>query len=186
MPLIKNNDGTYTLKPRVPGFEAVAATGIVPLDLTGDGSSLGLDAGLEFGAGGTLTVAVFAGLMRYLELLPAHRAGEVEGGQATLIREAGAAAWEETKNKAVYVLAISIVIAVLPATASIFAIVGALGLSIASYRLVRQFYSALSTEQVTALKNAAAKAGVTMKGLDEVNRRAQQDESGTEPLPSMA
>ena len=186
MPLFKNEDGDYVFKPRTPGFESVAATGAVPIDLTGNGSSLGLDAGLEFGTGGAVTVAVYAGLMRYLELLPAHRAGEIQGGHRTLIREAAIAAWDETKDKAAYVLAISVVIAVLPGTAGFFALAGFLGLGVAGYRLVRQFYAALSDEQVDALKTAAARAGVTMKGLDEVNARNQQDESGDDPLPSLA
>lgn len=186
MPLFKNEDGEYVIRPREPGFEAVAATGAVPIDLTGDGTSIGFDAGVEFGAGGALTVAIYAGVMRYLELVPAHRAGQIEGGQRTLLREAGTAAWDATKDKAAYVLAISICIAALPGTAGFFGLVGALGLGVAGFRLVRQFYAALSQEQLDAMKEAAARAGVNLKGIDEVNARNQQDETGDEPLPSLA
>ena len=185
MPLFKNDDGDYVLKPRTPGYEAVAVTGLTPVDLTGDGNSLGFDSGLEYGFGGVLTVAIYAGLMRYLELVPAHRAGALAGGQQTLVREAMAAAWQETKNKTVYVLAVAVIIGLLPGTAGIFAVAGLFGAGVAAVRLTRQFMTALSEEQVEALRNAAATAGVNVPGLDNAGP-TKADDAGDEPLPTFA
>lgn len=165
MPLQKQSDGTYVLKPRTPGYEGVATTGAVPIDLTGSGESLGFDAPLEYGFGGSLTVAIYAGLMRYLELLPAVRADQMTQQQAC--REAAAAAWEDTKNKAAYCLAIAVIIAILPGTAGLFAVAGVVGLGFMSVRLTKQFWSALSNEQRDALKAAANAADVKLSGLDE-------------------
>ena len=160
MPMFKQEDGTYIIKPRQPGYEAVATTGAVPLDLTGSGESLGLDAPLEYGFGGSLSIAIYAGLMRYLELVPAIRANQMTQQQAC--KEAAQAAWSETKSKAVYCLAIAVIIGILPGTAGFFAITGFVGLGFCAVRLTKQFYSALSEEQIEALKNAALKADVKL------------------------
>jgi hypothetical protein len=163
MPLQKQEDGTYVLKPRTPGYEGVATTGAVPVDLTGDGNSFGFDAPLEYGFGGALTVAIYAGLMRYLELVPAVRAEQMTQAQAC--REAASAAWEETQSKAAYVLAVAVIIAILPGTAGLFAVAGVVGFGFMGVRLTKQFWSALSNEQRDALKSAAASADVQLAGL---------------------
>lgn len=160
MPMFKQEDGTYIIKPRQPGYEAVATTGAVPLDLTGSGESLGLDAPLEYGFGGSLSIAIYAGLMRYLELVPAIRANQMTQQQAC--KEAAQAAWSETKSKAVYCLAIAVIIGILPGTAGFFAIAGFVGFGFCAVRLTKQFYAALSEEQIEALKNAALKADVKL------------------------
>lgn len=160
MPMFKQEDGTYIIKPRQPGYEAVATTGAVPLDLTGSGESLGLDAPLEYGFGGSLSIAIYAGLMRYLELVPAIRANQMTQQQAC--KEAAQAAWSETKSKVVYCLAIAVIIGILPGTAGFFAITGFVGLGVCAVRLTKQFYSALSEEQIEALKNAALNADVKL------------------------
>ena len=165
MPLIKQEDGTYILEPRRPGLEAVATTGAVPIDLTGSGESLGFDAPLEYGFGGSLTIAIYSGLMRYLELVPAIRASQMTQREA--LKEAGLAAWSETKNKAAYCLAIAVVIAILPGTASAFAIAGFVGFGFCTVRLTKQFYSALSNEQRDALKESARKLNVNLNGITD-------------------
>ena len=165
MPLIKQPDGTYILKPRRPGLEAVATTGAIPIDLTGSGESLGFDAPLEYGFGGSLTVAIYSGLMRYLELVPAIRGEQMTQREA--LKEAGLAAWAETKNKAAYCLAIAVVIAILPGTASVLAVAGFVGFGFCTVRLTKQFYAALSNEQRDALKESASKLNVKLKGITE-------------------
>lgn len=160
MPMFKQADGTYVIKPREPGYEAVATTGAVPIDLTANGNSLGLEAPLEFGFGGSLSIAIYAGLMRYLELVPAIRAEQVTQQQAC--KEAAEAAWNETKNKAIYCLAIAVIIGVLPGTAGFLTIAGFIGFGFCAVRLTKQFYAALSEEQIEALKNAAIKADVKL------------------------
>ena len=160
MPMFKQEDGNYVIKPSKPGYEAIATTGAVPLDLTGSGESLGFDAPLEYGFGGSLSIAIYAGLMRYLELVPAIRAEQMT--QQAACKEAAEAAWNETKNKAVYCLAIAVVIAILPGTAGFFAITGFVGFGFCAVRLTKQFYSALSEEQIEALKNAAMKADIKL------------------------
>lgn len=171
MPLQKQDDGTYVIKPRNPGFEGVATTGLLPIDLTADGNSIGFDAPLEYGTGGALSVAIYAGLMRYLELVPAIRAGQLT--QRAACKEAAAAAWKETKDKAAYVLAIAVIIAILPGTAGLFAVAGVVGFGFMTVRLTKQFWAAMSDEQRDALRNAAAAADVKLAGLDP------------EPVPSM-
>ena len=82
MPMFKQEDGTYLIKPRQPGHEAAVTTGAVPIDLTANGNSLGLEAPFEYGFGGSLSIAIYAGLMRYLELVPAIRAKQVTQQEA--------------------------------------------------------------------------------------------------------
>ena len=160
MPMFKQDDGSYVIKPREPGYESVATTGAVPLDLSGSGESLGFDTALEYGFGGSLSIAIYAGLMRYLELVPAIRAKQVTQQEAC--KEAAQAAWDETKNKAVYCLAIAVIIAILPGTAGFLTIAGFVGIGFCAVRLTKQFYSALSEQQIKALKDAALKADVQL------------------------
>ena len=84
--------------------------------------------------------------------------------------QAAAAAWEDTKNKAAYCLAIAVIIAILPGTAGLFAVAGVVGLGFMTVRLTKQFWSALSNEQRDALKAAANAADVKLAGLDEAAR----------------
>lgn len=160
MPMFKQEDGTYLIKPRQPGYEAAVTTGAVPIDLTANGNSLGLEAPFEYGFGGSLSIAIYAGLMRYLELVPAIRAKQVNQQEAC--KEAAEAAWNETKNKAVYCLAIAVIIGILPGTAGFLTIAGFVGIGFCAVRLTKQFYAALSEEQIEALKKAALKADVQL------------------------
>ena len=165
MPMFKQADGTYVIKPREPGFEAVATTGAVPVDLTADGNSFGFDAPLEYGFGCALSVAIYAGLMRYLELVPAVRANQMTQRQACT--EAAGAAWKETKDKAAYVLAVAAIIAILPGTAGLFAVAGLVGFGFCGVRLTKQFWAALSDEQRDALIATAKAADVELAGLNQ-------------------
>lgn len=160
MPMFKQDDGSYVIKPMKPSYEAVATTGALPIDLTGSGESLGFDAPLEYGFGGSLSIAIYAGLVRYLELVPAIRAEQVTQQEAC--KEAAQAAWDETKNKAIYCLAIAVIIAILPGTAGFFTIAGFFGFGLCAVRLTKQFYTALSEEQIVALKNVALKADIKL------------------------
>ena len=163
--MFKQEDGTYIIKPRQPGYEAVATTGAVPLDLTDSGESLGLDAPLEYGFGGSLSIAIYAGLMRYLELVPAIRANQMTQQQAC--KEAAQAAWSETKSKVVYCLAIAVIIGILPGTASVLAFSGFVGFGFCTVRLTKQFYAALSNEQRDKLKESASKLNVKLKCITD-------------------
>lgn len=163
MPMFKQEDGTYIIKPREPGYEAVATTGAVPIDLTADGNSFGFDGPLEYGFGGALSVAIYAGLMRYLELVPAVRAEQITQRQACT--EAASAAWSETKDKAAYVLAIAVIVAILPGTAGLFTVAGLVGFGCMGVRITKQFWSALSDEQRDALIATAKAADVQLTGL---------------------
>ena len=160
MPMFKQNDGSFVIKPRRPGLDAVSSTGAIPIDITGSGESLGFDAPLEYGFGGSLSIAIYAGLMCYLELVPAIRAGQLT--QQAACKEAAESAWNETKNKAVYCIAIGVLITILPTAASFLAIAGFVGLGFCTVRLAKQFYAALSEDQLQALKEAALKADIKL------------------------
>ena len=135
--MIKNADGSYTIKPDKPGFEAVPLTGVVGVDLSGDGNTIGLDGPFEYGFGGSVVVAAYAGIMKALELVPAYRAGQLS--RRALVHEALAAAWQETKDKAAYVIVSAVIISLLPGTGPIFALASVVGAGVMSWRLVKMF-----------------------------------------------
>ena len=163
--LIKDQDGNYIIAPRRPGYEAVPLSGVVGFDLNGDGNTIGLDGPLEYGFGGSVVVAAYAGIMEALELIPAHRAGLIT--KRELGQQALAAAWKETKNKAAYVIVCAVVVSLLPGTGPLFAVAGILGAGVMSWRLVRQFADALSDEQLNAIKKAASDVVVKIPGLTD-------------------
>lgn len=178
MPMFKQADGTYVIKPRESGYEAVATTGAVPVDLTADGNSFGFDAPLEYGFGGALCIAIYAGLTRYIELVPAVRAEQMTQRQACI--EAASAAWAETKDKAAYVLAIATIIAILPGTAALFSVAGLVGFSFMGVHITKQFWTALSDQQRDALIATAKAADVELSGL--TNTAAGHSENSDLPL----
>ena len=186
--LIKDQDGNYIIAPRRPGYEAVPLTGVVGIDLSGDGNTLGLDAPLEYGFGGSVVVAAYAGIMEALELVPAYRAGLIT--KRELGQQALAAAWKETKNKAAYVIVCAVVVSLLPGTGPLFAVAGLLGAGVMSWRLVRQFADALSDEQLNAIKKAASDVDVKIPGLtDKETSPATGTAAGydeVDPLPNPA
>ena len=186
--MIKNADGSYTIKPDKPGFEAVPLTGVVGVDLSGDGNTIGLDGPLEYGFGGSVVVAAYAGIMKALELVPAYRAGQLS--RRALVHEALAAAWQETKDKAAYVIVSAVIISLLPGTGPIFALASVVDAGVMSWRLVKMFATALSDEQLTAIKTAAAKADVTIPGITDkegttVTAAGYDSDSLAEPSPAV-
>lgn len=162
-------------------------TGVVGFDLNADGNTIGLDAPLEYGFGGSVVVAAYAGIMEALELLPAHRAGLLT--KRELGKQALAAAWKETKNKAAYVIVCAVIVSLLPGTGPLFAVAGILGAGIMSWRLVRQFADALSDEQLEAIKKAAADVDVNIPGLTDKEVPATGTAVGydeVDPAPTFA
>ena len=183
--LIKDQDGNYLIAPRKPGFEAVPLAGVIGFDLNGDGNSIGLDGPLEYGFGGSVVVAAFAGIMEALELIPAHRAGLIT--KRELGQQALAAAWKETKNKAAYVIVCAVVVTLLPGTGPLFAVAGILGAGVMSWKLVRQFADALSDEQLNAIKKAASEVDVSIPGLTDKEASTTGTAAGydeCDPLPN--
>ena len=79
----------------------------------------------------------------------------------------GVAAWNSTKNNAVSILGIAVVIGVCPWATPFFGLLGLLGMGVMSVRVVRAFYDALSDEQRDNLKQAADNAGVQLRGLTD-------------------
>ena len=163
--LIKDQDGNYIIKPSRPGYEAVPLTGVVGFDLNGDGNTVGLDGPLEFGFGGSIVVAAYAGTMEAINLIPAHRAGLIS--KRELGQQALGAAWKETKNKAAYVIVCAVIVSLLPGTGPLFAVAGLLGGGLMAYRLCRQFAEALSDEQLAAMKKACADSDVEIPGITD-------------------
>ena len=190
MALQKNDDGSYSIAPRKPGFEAVPFGGITAVDLTGDGNSIGLDGGLEFSAGGALVLATYAATLEVLALVPAYRSGLVS--KSEMATAAGSAAWKHTKDKAAYIIAAAIVVSVLPGTMPLFAIASVVGGGFMAVKLCRAFGDALSTEQLETLKKAAADVSVSIPGItdrksstdDDFGSAAGYTETDPSPMPA--
>ncbi|WP_186524786.1 hypothetical protein [Synechococcus sp. SYN20] len=183
--LIKDQDGNYIIKPRQPGYETVPLAGAVAWDLNADTNSVGFDAPAEFAAGGATITAAYAGVMRGLELIPLYRAGQIS--RQALVKECLSASWECTKSKAAYIIVAALIVSLLPGTGIIFAAASVVGMSVCSVRLVRAFIDALDDTQVSALRKAAAEAGVTIQGLPVDEAPAKPSAAGyseTDPLPS--
>lgn len=183
MSLTKNANGSYTFKPdaQQPGFEAVALGGCLPIDLNADGSSLGLMGGLEYSTGGVLSLGLYAALHKFLSLEIARKAGLCD--RAFQLKETRDAAWENCKDKAVYVIVLGLVAAIFPGLGGLLALAGVIGGGFATYRLGAAFFNSLDKEQVLELQKQATAAGIDLPGLDDA---AASYGDNDEPTPTFA
>ena len=162
---IKINDDSIVIKRRKPGVEGNGPGAAFPIDINGDGNSLGLDAFGEVAGTNVLAFAIYGCLLHFLELEPLVRSGDMTRAQQ--MKLSGVAAWNSTKNNAVSILGIAVVIGVCPWATPFFGLLGLLGMGVMSVRVVRAFYDALSDEQRDNLKQAADNAGVKLRGLTD-------------------
>lgn len=163
MPFQKNNNGRYEFVPpasRTPGVEGLAGSAVFAPDLSLDGNALGIDGAVEYSLGGAATAAIYAALMKFLELEPLVKVGGMSRRQQ--LNETRAAAWQFSKDKAVWLIVIAAVCAFLPGLVPVLSILGFVGLGTMSYRLVRAFYSALSPDQLKDLRASAKAAGIEL------------------------
>jgi hypothetical protein len=66
MSVTKQENGSYVLNARTPGYEAAAfGTGLAP-DLNADGSFGGLEGGVEVTTGGLLSYSIYTAVMTTL------------------------------------------------------------------------------------------------------------------------
>ena len=188
MSLTKNSDGSYTFKPDSdgPGYEAVSLGGCLPIDLNADGSSLGLMGGLEYSTGGVLSLGVYAALHKFLSLEVARKAGLCT--RAFQLKETRNAAWENCKDKAVYVIALGLIAALFPGLSGLLAFAGVIGGGYATYQLGTAFFNSLDKEQVLELQRQATAAGIQIPGLADAAEKASTavGYDSDEPLPSPA
>ena len=188
MSLTKNTDGSYTFKPddNNTGYEAVALGGCLPLDLTGDGTSLGLMGGLEYSTGGVLSLGLYAALHKFLTLEVARKAGLCD--RAFQLKETRDAAWENCRDKSVYVIVIGLLAAIFPGLGGVLAFAGLIGGGFMTYRLGSAFFSSLDGEQILELKKQATAAGLNVPGLDDAAEQASTAAGYNEqdPLPQGA
>ena len=191
MSLTKNSDGSYTFKPdnQGTGYEAVALGGCLPIDLTGDGTSLGLMGGLEYSTGGVLSLGLYSALHKYLTLEVARKAGLCD--RAFQLKETRDAAWESCRDKSVYVIIIGLLAAIFPGLGGILAIAGLVGGGFMTYRLGSAFFNSLDNEQVLELRKQATAAGINLPGLDDAAEKAEAASTAVgydtdEPLPQGA
>lgn len=185
MTLTRNADGEYVFTPTITnntGYEGIALSGCLPVDLTGDGTSIGLMGGLEYTTGGVLSLGLYAALHKFLTLEIARKAGLCD--RAFQLKETRNAAWENCKDKAVYVVIIGLLAAVFPGLGTILAVAGVIGGGWMSYKLGSAFFNSLDKEQVLELQKQAKAAGLTVPGLDEAATAAGYDEA--DPLPTTA
>ena len=172
MSLSKNSDGSYT-KPDTQdtGYEAVAHGGCLPLDLTRDGSSLGLRGGLEYSTGGVLSLGLYSALHKFLTLEVARKAGLCD--RAFQLKETRDAAWENCKDKSVYVIILGLLAAIFPGLGGILAIAGVVGGGFMTICLGSAFFNSLHNEQVLELRKQATAAGIDLPGLDDAAEKAE-------------
>lgn len=164
MPFQMNSNGRIEFVPsddRTPGYEGLAGSAVFHPDFSLDGDALGLDGVAEYSLGGAATAAIYAGLMKFLELEQLVKVGGMSRREQ--LNATRAAAWEYSKSKAVWVILIASVCAFLPGLVPVLSLVGFIGLGTMSYRLCRAFYAALSDEQLEALRQSAKDAGIDLK-----------------------
>ena len=186
MSLTQNSDGSFTFTPssKKVGLEDIPLGGCLPLDLTGDGSSTGLMGGLEFSTGGVLSLGIYAGLHKFLILEPARKAGLCDRSyQFKMVKEA---AWENTQEKAIYVIAIGLLAACFPGLGGLLAVSGLIGSSFIFWRLGQAFFASLDAEQIAELKKAADQAGMSVPGLDDAAAATSGGDADSEPLPQFS
>jgi len=148
---------------RKPGIEGNGVGAVLPIDIDGNGSSIGFDGFGEIAGTNAVAFAIYGALLHYLELEPLVRSGDLT--RKDQLRLSGVAAWNSTKNNAVSILGIAVLISVAPWASPAIGLLGLVGMSVASVRIARAFYDALTDEQRTNLKNAADAAGVRLRGL---------------------
>ena len=188
MSLKQNSDGSFTFTPDTKkiGVEDIPLGGCLPIDLTGDGTSIGMMGGLEYTTGGVLSLGLYAALHKFLTLEVARKAGLCD--RAYQLRMTREAAWENCKDKAVYVIVLGLLAALFPGLGGILAVAGLVGGGFITYRLGSAVFACLDEQQIAELRDAANKAGMSVPGLnDAANERgsaAGYDE--TDPLPQGA
>ena len=108
--LIKNNDGEYIIKPRVAGYEALAATPLFAPDLNGDGSFAGIEGATEIATGGFLTYSIFAATLAALDSVELRRKGLITAAeQRKFILDK---TWDATKTAVPGVLILAAVLTI--------------------------------------------------------------------------
>ena len=194
MPFTKNSQGRYEYVPkttRQPGLEGIAMSGFSGSDLNLDGNNFGLDGAAELSVTGTAFAGVYSGLLKFLELEPLVKIGAMTRKEQ--LSETKKAAWEYTKDKAVWILTIAALVAFLPALGPIFGALGFIGLGTMSYRVCRQFYMALNDEELEKLRKSAANAGIDLNVPEEIATEKADSPTGkaagyneVDPLPDPA
>ena len=175
MPLQKNESGRFEFIPSTPGqpgLEGVAMSGWIAPDLNLDGDTMFLDGAAELSITGTVFAGVYAGLMKFFELEPLVKIGAMKRGQQ--MSEVKNAAFQYTKDKALWIICVACLVAFLPGLAPVFGVLGFLGLGTMGVRLTRQFFNSMNEEELQKLRDAAAVAGV------ELNVPTQTDAGYTE------
>jgi len=150
---------------RRPGIEGSAIGAALPIDIDGNGSSTGFDGFGEVAGTNAVAFAVYGALLHFLELEPLVRSGDLT--RKDQLKLSGVAAWNSTKNNAVSILGIAVLVSVAPWASPAIGLLSLLGMGIASVRITRAFYDALTDEQRANLKNAADTAGVKLRGLTD-------------------
>ena len=186
MNISKDNNGKLIVevKEHKAGFEGLGAAAF-PLDLNGSGASVGADIAFESAGTGAFALVVYAGLLRYLDLEPLCKAGLITKQEQC--RDAFTAGLTSVKDKAVYLLAVAVLIGLLPGLGPIFGAVGLLGMGWMTTRLIRRFYACLTDDQVETLRTASTTAGVELKGMPEAKQSPStgQVPPMDEPQPAM-
>lgn len=159
---ITGEDDFYTFRVRKSGPEAIAAGSVVSADISGD-ASIGIEGTVEHSIGGLGVLALYQMTLTYLSLQR-----DVAEGRLTRqaqVKRSLADGWAACKDGAVYVVAVSGLLAFFPVLglpATLAAIVGGVSMSA---KLGRAFWDALSDEQQANLKSAADDAGVAIDNI---------------------
>ena len=194
MPFMKNSKGRYEYVPKTsrnPGLEGIAMSGFAGPDLNLDGNNFGLDGAAELSVTGTAFAGVYSGLLKFLELEPLVKIGAMSRKEQ--LSETKKAAWEYTKDKAVWILTIAALVAFLPALGPIFGALGFVGLGTMSYRVCRQFYMAMNNDELEKLRKSANAAGIELNIPEEIDTEKPASPTGkaagydeVDPLPDLA
>ena len=192
MPIQKNKEGRFEFVPhqeQMPGFEAVAAGGVIAPDLSLDGDTSMLDGLCEFTLSSSAIAATYAGLLCYLRTVPLVQAGVMTRRQQ--IGEIKNAAWQYCKDKAVFIIAVSTIASFLPGLLPLLSILGLAGAGMMTYRIAKQFYACLDEKQIDDLRKAAKDAGVQLPQKDAMPEPKSSGYRGgaagyteVDPLPS--
>ena len=171
---IQNTDDTIIIQKTKPGWEALPIGASLPFDLNADGDHIGLDAAGEIAGTSLFVYAAYSSLLRYLDLEPAVRAGHIT--RKDQYQQSLKAAWQASKDNSVKVLVVAVLLTLMPGLGPVVGFASIFGVGVMSVRIVKAFHRALSPEMRDNLRNAADKAGVKMKGIN--------DDSDLEPLPT--